>query len=110
MPFRYGKKRQGPRRRGRVANKFAKLTFKSRVLRALRGEQETKIAKLSSLTNAISTSITTPLQLMPAIRQGTSSHGERIGSSITLRKLTIKGWIQIPPANQTTGDGVQLGR
>lgn len=102
--------RNGKRNRkaqGKHARRRPRMSFKTRVLRAMEGE--TKVAKLYQ-TIPLNNTISDPRQLMPAIRQGTSAHAERIGNNISLKKLVIKGFIRIPSVNSVAGDTEHLGR
>lgn len=98
-----------PRRRPRRGKK---MSFETRVLLAMRSKAEKKVAKAPSISNVMSNQITDAnvYPLMPAIRQGDSAHGERIGNKINLLKLTIKGYMVIPSNAATTGNGARLAR
>lgn len=99
MVFRYGRKRRSPSRKTQRKRK-SRLSFKSRVLKALQGEN--KIAKLYqqvTITNVMNT----PIQLMPNIAQGISAHAERVGNMISLKRLTIKGFFAVPDQPSVLG-------
>lgn len=97
-------------RKRRLRSSKPRVSFKTKVIAALASVSEKKVAKLFANNITIGPSMITANQLMPNIRQGTKAHAERIGNKILLKKLTIKGWIQIPSTESVAGDTQHLSR
>lgn len=102
MVYPYGRKRR-PATRKTQRKRKSRLSFKTRVLKALQGEN--KIAKLYQVVD-ISNEMNEPIQLMPNIAQGTSQHAERVGNEISLKRLTVKGFFTV--RTQTTASGTEF--
>lgn len=96
------------RNRRRTTRPRRRQTFETRVSGVLNNLAEKKIAKLYHLAVPITPDITKPFQLMPNISQGVRAHAMRIGNDIKMTKMTIKGFIRIPP--QLVGDTEILSR
>lgn len=105
MPSKINRKKNPHRKRK------PKISFNTRVLQAIQITAEHKIAKHKDNANIMSNFITdnNVYQLMPRIAQGSGANGQRNGNEITLKKLTIKGYITIPPQTTAVG-GEFLGR
>lgn len=99
----YKKRRPIRRRRPRRA----RISFKTRVIKALEGEKKT--AKLFQ-TIGLNNQIVAVHQLMPNIRQGVGAHAERVGNKISLKKLRCSGFIRIPSMTSAGGDTEHLSR
>lgn len=102
MVYRYGRKRR-PATRKTQRKRKPRISFKTRVLKALQGEN--KIAKLYQVVS-ISNEMNAPIQLMPNIAQGTSAHAERVGNQISLKRITVKGFFTV--RSQATASGTEF--
>jgi len=86
---RYSKRKTNRRRPAK-----SKATFSKRVLSVVNGKRELKVAKNNLAANtSVEDAITQPflIKLMPDVVQGVKEY-ERIGSSITLMKLVVRGY------------------
>lgn len=86
-----------------------RMTFDQRVRGVLNTVAERKMAKLSVSGATISPAMIEPYRLMPDIRQGVTAQS-RLGNEISIKKLTIKGFIRIPSTDSASGDTEHLSR
>lgn len=87
-----------------------RMSFEQRVRGVINTVSEKKVAKFYSPDTTIGETMLVPMRLMPSVIQGTRAHGNRIGNEISLKKLTIKGFIRIPSTTSVGGDTEHLSR